>query len=487
MIYRINHLKKVIGSKSIVILGKGPSLNEENYSNIPDDKIKVSINQVIMYYDADLSFFIDMEPLLESMKAIEEKRTSVIIPYFLNERVSLKKAKPMKIDFFELMKIHPQLKKLTELVDFYLFDSGLGNRKYSDLIFRPNFTSTTSLLKILFTFSPLDHVYGIGFDGGNTYAKGLDLRHKITQVSSFNNQFDIFKEIERNYNKRFIKMSNQTINIYVGATPAQKIATKVLEYSILKYSSINVNVFPLYEALGDRTEGISGGTSFSMQRLFIPELNNHEGIAIYLDSDMLVFDDIKKLVDSHDPEKILCSCPAPPNSGRRDQYSVFTVDCSRARWNVEELLEKAQENYKEIMFSFSFEESKAKSHPWIWNSLEQYDEDTKLIHFTDMDKQPWLNTNNPNKKLWLDALCGAVRNNFISREDVLLAVKQDDIRPGVLDYLDNKNSFYVRFQDLFFLPHHTLQRFPAFNKPVLRNLLAILISVKRILNRKYDK
>lgn len=487
MINRINQLKERVGDNSIIILGKGPSLDSNNYDRIADDTIKISVNQVINYYDADLSFFIDLEPLLESVDAIKEKRPALILPYYLNERVSPQKAQPMKQDLFEVFDNYPELKEVSEQVDIYVFDTGIGKKRYSKEIFTPNFTSTTSLLKILFTYSPLDRVLGIGFDGGGSYAKDISAQHKVSQVTSYNNQFEIFKEIEITFNKRFIKMTNQAINIYVGATPAQSIATKVLEHSILKYSSINVNVIPLYEALGTRTDSIKGGTSFSMQRLFIPELNKQEGIAIYLDSDMLVFDDIKKLVDSHDPEKVLCSCPAPPNSGRRDQYSLFTVDCSRAHWNIEELLEKAKSDYKDVMFSFAFEESKGKSHPWYWNSLEQYGDETKLIHFTDMDMQPWLNTTNKNKNVWLDAMCEAVKDNFITREDVLLSVKKNEMRLGVLDYLDQNNRVYARFKDVFFLPQHTLARFPAFDKPVLRGLLALMIRAKRFFNKNYDK
>ncbi len=487
MIRKIENVKSKIGDDSLIILGKGPSLNQENYKSIPESFIKVSINQVVKYYDVDFAFFIDIEPLLESIDALREKKPSLILPYYLNERRSPTKAKPMKVDIFEVLDLYPELKELSKELEVYLFDTGIGKKQFSKELFVPNFTSTSSLLKILFTYSPNDVIYNIGFDGGSRYAGGLNEKERITQVKSFDNQFEVFKEIERKHKKRFIKMSNETINIYVGATPAQYIATKVLEYSILKYSSINVKVIPLYEALDNRTEGISGGTTFSTQRLFIPELNKHEGIAIYLDSDMLVFDDIKKLIDSHDPEKVLCSCPAPPHSGRRDQYSVFTVDCSRANWNVEELLETAKENYKEVMFNFAFEDSKSKAHSWTWNSLEQFGTETQLIHFTDMDKQPWLNTNNINKSVWLDAMCDAVKDNFISREDVVLAVKQDDVRPGVLDYLDNKNSLSVKIQDLFYLPYHTLQRFPAFDKPVLRNILALMIKSKRLLNKKYDK
>ena len=196
---------------------------------------------------------------------------------------------------------------------------------------------------------------------------------------------------------------------------------------------------------------------------------------------MLVFDDVDELVKQHDHNFTLCSCPAPPSSGRRDQYSVFTVDCEKANWDPNELL-SAKMDYKSLMFDFSFESSKSKCIDWSWNSLEYYDENISLIHFTDMDKQPWISTSNPIREVWLDIFNECRARNII--DDRLI---QEHVEKGfILEELYD-SSFLIKLKGFFYLPPHTLRRFPNFSKGPLKLVLALLIKLKRAFNRKYDK
>ena len=109
---------------------------------------------------------------------------------------------------------------------------------------------------------------------------------------------------------------NLPINVYVGCEPEQEIAFDVLNYSIKKYSSISTNVTKLHEEVISR--GVSIGkldkeenqekTPFSFQRFCIPELNNFKHKALYMDSDMLVLNDLRDLCKKDFQEQEFLSC-----------------------------------------------------------------------------------------------------------------------------------------------------------------------------------
>jgi hypothetical protein len=497
VIYSINKIQSLLNTfERVYILGKGPSLNKKSYNNInKQNSCIISINQVVAVFKVDFAFFIDIEPLYDVIDVLIKYKVDVIIPYHPNIRTTENFSQPSSLSIYDLSKGNSKLCQLLESNNVYCFDTGLQKNKISNFIFKPNLVSVTSLIQIIFKFFNGDKTYGIGFDGGSGKSKHIENKHDYSQLKSYSKQFDIIKKIEVNNKKKFINLSMKTINIYVGASEDQYIPTKVLEFSIKKYSSINVNVIPLYKALSEKNIQIplSTPTPFSLQRLYIPLLNNYEGIAVYLDSDMLVFNDIKNLIDSHDHKFNLCSAPAPPKSGRRDQFSVFTVDCSKAKWDPEKLVEEAAHNYKKILFQFEFEQSKLKCLPWQWNSLEYFDSNTNLIHFTDMDKQPWISTENSNKDLWVKYLKETINSEFIEYEDVYNSVKRNECRPGILDQIRIKDynyksiSVFSKIKDFFYSPIHTVNRFSSRNNFLVRASISVLKKVKNLFINEYDK
>lgn len=469
---------------SIYILGKGPSMNRNSYNSIPEDSFKISINENAIIYDCEASFFIDIEPLKRSIDQILKYPRILILPRYLNERISSKESRRMRIKTIDLLsEAYPEVLSANTV---YLFNE--GSDKGIKPFFKPKLVSVTALLEIMF-YLGLTKVSGIGFDGGKSYSRELTSQFTNTMVKTFSNQFFEFKSLEIAYKSNFNIMNKENINVYVGTTDEQELAFKVLKNSILTNTEHNVNVYRLDRAIskrGIKIDHYEGGTPFSLQRFFIPELNNHEGIAIYLDSDMLVFEDIAGLYRSHKEGVTLCSCPAPPNSNRRDQYSVFTVDCSRANWETGEILKLAKENYKSVMFDFSFEHNKEKCIDWRWNSLEHYDQDTKLIHFTDMDKQPWIDNRNKNAKVWIKELKANIARGWIKKAEIELQIKDNILRPGILVDLESK-SVFSKIDDFFYLPPHTIRRFPQFRFIGGKYLLALIIRLKRKLNPTHDK
>src|SRR5690606_12554916 len=72
-----------------------------------------------------------------------------------------------------------------------------------------------------------------------------------------------------------------------------------------------------------------------------------------------------------------------------------------------------------------------------WNSLERYAPgETALLHYTDMQTQPWISRRNPLGYLWVSELLAGVRGGFITREFVAEQVENGWVRPSLLFQID---------------------------------------------------
>src|SRR6185436_7076480 len=60
--------------------------------------------------------------------------------------------------------------------------------------------------------------------------------------------------------------------------------------------------------------------------------------------------------------------------------------------------------YEQLMYDVCIlpEEDVKYGVPFEWNSLEHWDAETRLLHYTDVNTQPWTCCGNPNGQLWLD-------------------------------------------------------------------------------------
>jgi len=239
------------------------------------------------------------------------------------------------------------------------------------------------------------------------------------------------------------------IQIFVGTQEEQMVAVKVLEYSIRKYASMPVEITPLFLALSregikipePQDPKIKPRTPFSFQRFAIPSLKKYQGRAIYLDSDMQVFRDIKELWLLPFDEADLLSVCEPEDSHRPSQFSVMILNCEQLKWDVVDLvrdLENGKWTYKQFVLEMS---PASKISPIIrteWNDLERYIEDkTALTHYTDMNSQPWLTTENPLAWLWCKDLLNAIQEGFISEQFVREEVTKGWIRPSLVYQIEH--------------------------------------------------
>lgn len=224
--------------------------------------------------------------------------------------------------------------------------------------------------------------------------------------------------------------------IFVGADRSQLLAVKVLEHSIRRHTDLEVAVRSMHDLdLPDPVDIRQGKrTGFSFTRFAIPQLADYVGRALYLDADMLVFRDLRELYElPFDGAKVLIQEELPSETvtdqKRIKQCSVMLLDCDRLDWKAEEIIAglDGKYTYEDLMFHLCILEPDEVGYkvPFAWNSLEAYEPGTTgLIHYTDMNTQPWVSVDNPNGYLWLNEVrlmldAGAMRLAEVEQEIAL--------------------------------------------------------------------
>jgi lipopolysaccharide biosynthesis glycosyltransferase len=243
------------------------------------------------------------------------------------------------------------------------------------------------------------------------------------------------------------------VRVYVGTDRSQLLAVAVLEHSIRRHTRRPVQVCPLIDLDLPEPKDVRQGsrTNFSFARFAIPELAGYEGRAIYLDADMLVFRDIGELWDTplegaavaiqeSIPDHAVAHAKAGAPAKRVKQCSVMLIDCARAGWDVHEIVGglDGRYTYEELMYELCIlPESEIRyTVPFSWNSLEHFDPETRLIHYTDMDTQPWVSAVNRNGPHWLEEVRLMLDTGALTGTELKTEIDLGYFRPSLLAELE---------------------------------------------------
>lgn len=242
----------------------------------------------------------------------------------------------------------------------------------------------------------------------------------------------------------------EVIRVYVGTDRSQLLAVPVLEHSIKRHTTAKVEVIPMLDLPVPIPKDPRNGqrTGFSFSRFCIPKLAGYKGKAIYMDADMLVFKDIRELWNiPFDDAKIVIQqevkyenvttqkVGAPKK--RKKQCAVMLLDCERLDWDVENIVAGMDEDkydYEELMYDMCIlDESEVKyGVPFEWNSLEHWEPETRLIHYTDVYTQPWTECGNKFGYLWFNEVRRMLAENKLSESDIQKEVELGYFRPSLL-------------------------------------------------------
>ena len=207
----------------------------------------------------------------------------------------------------------------------------------------------------------------------------------------------------------------EVIRICIGTEPKMRIPEKVLMYTIRKHTSRPVAFFRM---LGPYWDGApTGVTGFSFRRWMIPEHFDHKGFAIYLDADQIVLDDIAKLWSFKNSIKSHVWCAY---KGKRPLTSVLLINCAMCRtWqNIPERLKNKELSRREVMHG-KWIRPKPFDLGYGWNHVDLYKPgETKLLHYSDLKRQPWFQPDHPLRSMWEEELKGAIENRSVSQDDL---------------------------------------------------------------------
>lgn len=192
---------------------------------------------------------------------------------------------------------------------------------------------------------------------------------------------------------------SERVKIFVGTDPFMRKAEKALEYSVKKTASVPVDIVWMDYSRGGiwanweigrpRRQPYSGhgwGTDFTCFRYAIPEANSFQGRAIYMDVDMILLRDIKELFDYPMEKPVLIP----------KHWDVILYDTSAFKefdwWPSLSEMKKSGWQMNHYIKLLAEHGVVSTTLPEIWNCRDGlgFDpEKTGLIHYTDMNTQPW--------------------------------------------------------------------------------------------------
>ncbi|MBR0566013.1 hypothetical protein J5J83_07790 [Azoarcus sp. L1K30] len=427
-----------------LILGKGPSFASRGNYDLSQYKV-LSLNDSLRECEAvAIAHFVDFDAYERCADTLSERLDIlVVLPWFphFNHEAG-------RTDLLTLAARHVALAKLAAEGRLYWYDLSSSPVRRGDYpVISAYYFSSEAAFDLLAT-AGVRQVRSLGVDGGTTYSAEFS---DLTSVSllanghrSFDRQFESFATVIARTGVDYAPLDMETpIRVCVASSASEALPVKVLEYSIKKHASSTVVVVPLCDAGISIPKPIApenrARTPFSFQRFIIPEVCGFAGRAIYLDSDMLVFRDIVDLWRRPFGTANVLSAYSSTSSGRKPQYSVMVMDCSRLEWSIQDIvgaLDAGELSYEQLMYDFSLAHANAVIEP-DWNALETYKAgQTALLHYTDMNTQPWVSHLNALGYLWVRTLRQALQEGAISRGFVEDEVAKGHVRPSLLHQLD---------------------------------------------------
>lgn len=394
----------------------------------------------------------------------------------------------------ELAVEHPLLRRLAAEQRLLWYNSSTANEHHPGSPVVPvRYFSAVAALNLL-GMAGARTVRSLGIDGGRSYSPEFADLEKVTRLAGGQRSFDLqFTEMARGMMTTGVSYAEfgveTPIRVFVGATPAQDIAVRVLEYSIRSRTPMDVEVVPLYKAGLTVPEAKDprnrSRTPFSFQRFLIPAAAGYRGRAIYLDSDMLVLDDLREVWTQPFGEAEVAAIRTQAKDPTA-RFSVLLLDCDRLRWKVDEIvaaLDSGALTYQQLMYEMNWGPRVEGLVDPRWNTLDAHEAGrTALLHYTDGPRQPWVSTEHPLGYLWVRELFAAIDAGFLSVADVEEAVRAGHTRPSLLVQVRERLEDPLllprraRRQDLFFVEPFRLR---PWTTPLSRALLVARAAARR--------
>jgi len=132
---------------------------------------------------------------------------------------------------------------------------------------------------------------------------------------------------------------------------------------------------------------------------------------------------------------------AEAHKERGDQFwgmSAVLFNCASSKFDINlfaDEIEKNEYGFKDLhMITPKFLEK----HPYRlgeidpnWNSFDYYDDNTKLIHYTDLFTQPWKYAHHKYGDIWFEYFEEARNAGLITQKDIERSISRSYMRPDI--------------------------------------------------------
>lgn len=428
-------------SRDWLVIGKGPTFSELPRFDTNSYHL-ATLNHVVRQVSTDVAHMIDIDVVSDCADVLLHNCRWLLMPRWPHSNCS-PGARPLE-DYFDEV---PVLRELSEQGRLVWYNLSTGPSAPESPRIDVKRFSVEAVIHILAECG-VRTIRSIGIDGGRGYSSAFsDLAGRTMLANghdSFSCQFDRIDELAGRYTLDYSPLV-EPLRIFVGTDESQRVATRVLEYSIRQHTSSPVLFEPMFHLRmpTPRDKQNRPRTGFSFYRFAIPKLCGYRGRALYLDADMQVFSDISELWDiPFGEQRVLCTNqPDTPEKWNHSgsffqpgrQMSVMLLDCDRLNWNVDQIIQGLDEQaytYQQLMFDLCLVEPHEIEDriPPEWNCLEWFEPDqTRLLHYTVVPTQPWKNDKNPLASVWMESFRAAFAAGAIPAGEVL-----DGVQAGVL-------------------------------------------------------
>jgi hypothetical protein len=169
------------------------------------------------------------------------------------------------------------------------------------------------------------------------------------------------------------------LRVFIGRDPRQPIAYNVLADSIIRHASQPVSITALsLKTLPIKRRGL---TEFTFSRFLVPWLCDWEGVALFLDADMVVTGDIAELFAVFDGPMSEYCVWVNKEQAKFEWPSAMLFNCAQCS----ELTPRYIDDRTNQLFDFAWAENSIGAFPPEWNKAVGYAPpglDAKLYHFT---------------------------------------------------------------------------------------------------------
>lgn len=201
-----------------------------------------------------------------------------------------------------------------------------------------------------------------------------------------------------------------TLTIGIGFDQKEAVAWHTLTHSILSRSSVPISFIPIKRSLltevHDRPMHEKQSNDFSFTRFLLPYLCNYEGWSIFMDCDMLVRTDIRKLFELRD-DRYAVMCVKHDYTPKDETKYLGTIQYKYEKKNWSSVMLMNNEKCRMLtpgyvntatglelhQFKWLHDQDLIGALPVEWNHLVlEYppNPEAKNVHFTNFG--PWLNS-----------------------------------------------------------------------------------------------